>query len=103
MSNVHFEPSEAKEEMGGMRDHAREEVEHKKGYPEESKSDAKTEQNNKASLIDHILANSNLQSYCAGTIIDDLSDHFMNFMQISNIKNRRIIFTIIKQYIVNCI
>ena len=47
-------------------------------------------QNNKASLIDHILANSNLQSYCAGTIIDDLSDHFMNFLQISNIKNRRI-------------
>ena len=46
-------------------------------------------QNNKASLIDHILANSNLQKYNAGTIIDDLSDHFMNFLQLSNIKNRK--------------
>jgi hypothetical protein len=44
-------------------------------------------QNNRNSLIDHILTNSNLASYNAGTIIDDISDHFMNFVQLGHIKN----------------
>ena len=39
-------------------------------------------QNNKSSLIDHILTNANLPSYNSGTIIDDISDHFMNFIQL---------------------
>jgi hypothetical protein len=43
-------------------------------------------QNNKASLIDHIMSNSNLTNYNAGTIIDDLSDHFINYIQISHLK-----------------
>jgi len=43
-------------------------------------------QNNNSSLIDHILTNTNLTAYKAGTIIDDLSDHFMNFLVISNYK-----------------
>jgi hypothetical protein len=44
-------------------------------------------QNNKASLIDHIITNTNLTKYVTGTIIDDLSDHFVNFLQLSSIKN----------------
>jgi hypothetical protein len=46
-------------------------------------------QNNKASLIDHILTNSNLPSYTAGTIIDDISDHFCNFLQLGKIKAKK--------------
>jgi hypothetical protein len=46
-------------------------------------------QNNKASLIDHIFSNSNLPSYSAGTIIDDLSDHFCNFIQLGKLKARK--------------
>jgi len=46
-------------------------------------------QNNKSSLIDHILSNSNLPTYNVGTIIDDLSDHFMNFIQINQCKIRK--------------
>jgi hypothetical protein len=46
-------------------------------------------QNNKASLIDHIMTNTNLASYNNGVIIDDLSDHFMCFMQLSKIKNTK--------------
>jgi hypothetical protein len=44
-------------------------------------------QNNRSSLIDHILTNSNLAKYNTGTIIDDISDHFMNFLQLGHIKN----------------
>jgi hypothetical protein len=40
-------------------------------------------QNNKAALIDHIFTNTNQLNYEVGTIIDDLSDHFMNYLQIS--------------------
>jgi predicted transcriptional regulator len=47
-------------------------------------------QNNKASLIDHILTNANLPAYTVGTIIDDLSDHFMNFIQLQQGKPRKI-------------
>ena len=43
-------------------------------------------QNNNNSLIDHIITNTNLHSYNAGTIIDDLSDHFMNYLQITQDK-----------------
>ena len=45
-------------------------------------------QQNRPSLIDHILTNSNLTSYTAGTIIDDLSDHFMNFIQLNHSRLR---------------
>jgi hypothetical protein len=38
------------------------------------------------SLIDHILANSNHTSYTTGTLISDLSDHFINFIQIPTSK-----------------
>jgi hypothetical protein len=43
-------------------------------------------QNNNNSLIDHIITNTNHHKYNAGTIIDDLSDHFMNFIQITQDK-----------------
>jgi len=46
-------------------------------------------QNCKASLIDHIITNTNQVSYNTGTVIDDLSDHFMNYIQISNSKNTK--------------
>jgi len=46
-------------------------------------------QNNHISLIDHIISNTNLVKYNAGTIIDDLSDHFINFVQLSNIKQAK--------------
>ncbi len=41
-------------------------------------------QNNKSSLIDHILTNTNQCKYNAGTIIKDFSDHFINYLQISS-------------------
>ncbi len=41
-------------------------------------------QNNKKSLIDHIITNTNNPVNNAGTIIDDLSIHFMNYRQLSN-------------------
>jgi hypothetical protein len=34
------------------------------------------------SLIDHILSNSNLKTYRAGVIISDISDHFINFIEL---------------------
>ena len=34
------------------------------------------------SLIDHILTNANLPSYCNGTIISDVSDHFFNYLML---------------------
>jgi len=43
-------------------------------------------QSNKKSLIDHIITNTNQTSYKAGTIVDDISDHFMNYIQLSNTK-----------------
>ena len=43
-------------------------------------------QNNKPSLIDHILTNTNCINYTTDTLIDDLNDHFMNYIQISNTK-----------------
>jgi len=39
-------------------------------------------QNGHFSLIDHILTNTNMPSYCTGTIIEDISDHFINFVQL---------------------
>jgi hypothetical protein len=43
-------------------------------------------QNGNISLIDHVMTNTNQKKYNAGTIIDDLSDHFMNFIQITQDK-----------------
>jgi len=34
------------------------------------------------SLIDHILTNTNQPSYVTGTILSDISDHFINFLQL---------------------
>ena len=47
-------------------------------------------QGNHVSLIDHVLSNSNHNSYITGTIISDISDHFINFVQppISKIKTK---------------
>jgi hypothetical protein len=39
-------------------------------------------QNDKASLIDHVLTNTNMQQYQAGTLINDISDHLMNYTYI---------------------
>jgi hypothetical protein len=39
-------------------------------------------QGNSYSLIDHVLINKNLHERCHGTIVSDLSDHFLNFHQI---------------------
>jgi hypothetical protein len=47
-------------------------------------------QNTRAALIDHIITNTNLLSYNAGTIIDDTSDHFINFLQLSHIKTAKL-------------
>jgi hypothetical protein len=44
-------------------------------------------QGNSISLIDHILVNNNLQNYNAGTIVTDISDHMMNFIEI-NVKTQ---------------
>jgi hypothetical protein len=41
------------------------------------------------SLIDHIFTNTNLTKYNAGTILDDLSDHFINYKQISPDKTHK--------------
>jgi len=38
------------------------------------------------SLIDHILTNSNQNSYCTGTLLSDISDHFINFLQLPDDK-----------------
>jgi hypothetical protein len=46
-------------------------------------------QNNKSSLIDHIMTNTNLVEYNAGTIIDDISDHFINFLQLTTEKTSK--------------
>jgi hypothetical protein len=43
-------------------------------------------QNGNISLIDHVMTNTNQKKYNAGTIIDDLSDHFINFIQITHDK-----------------
>jgi len=43
-------------------------------------------QNNKISLIDHIITNTNMPTYKAGTLVDDLSDHFMNYIQLATNK-----------------
>jgi len=40
------------------------------------------------SLIDHILTNANQPSYDTGTILSDLSDHFINFIQLKNTKQK---------------
>ncbi len=40
------------------------------------------------SLIDHILTNSNKPSYNTGTILSDLSDHFINFIQLPIINDK---------------
>jgi hypothetical protein len=34
------------------------------------------------SLIDHIWTNTNLPNYQTGTIVSDLSDHFINFIEL---------------------
>ena len=36
-------------------------------------------QNDKASLIDHVITNTNMPRYDAGTLINDISDHLMNY------------------------
>jgi hypothetical protein len=41
-------------------------------------------QGNSHSLIDHILIKENLHERCHGTIVSDLSDHFINFHQINS-------------------
>jgi hypothetical protein len=38
-------------------------------------------QNGTSSLIDHILSKDNARNICSGSIIDDLSDHFITFLQ----------------------
>jgi len=48
--------------------------------------------NNNASLIDHIMTNTNLSEYVAGTIIDDLSDHFINFVLIASVNNKKNVY-----------
>jgi hypothetical protein len=58
-------------------------------------------QNNKASLIDHILTNTNLSEYITGTVIDDLSDHFVNFLQLTSIKNTKANISIEKKRLIN--
>jgi len=45
-------------------------------------------QGQQVSLIDHILANSNKPMYLTGTILSDLSDHFINFMQLPLTKDK---------------
>jgi len=47
-------------------------------------------QNDKASLIDHILTNTNMPSYQAGTLINDISDHLMNFTFIPSTSHKRL-------------
>ncbi len=34
------------------------------------------------SLIDHVLINKNFNANCSGTLVSDLSDHFINFQQL---------------------
>ena len=48
------------------------------------------------SLIDHILTNNNLTSITSGTIINDISDHFITFLQ-PNLKKTKTKPTIIKK------
>jgi hypothetical protein len=36
------------------------------------------------SLIDHILINKNFNENCSGTLVSDLSDHFINFQQLDS-------------------
>jgi hypothetical protein len=43
-------------------------------------------QNGNISLIDHVMTNTNQKKYNAEMIIDDLSDHFMNFIEITQDK-----------------
>jgi len=45
-------------------------------------------QGNHVSLIDHILSNSRNDTYTSGTIVHDLSDHFINYMQLPNSKQK---------------
>ena len=45
-------------------------------------------QNGSSSLIDHILTNSKALTITSGTIIDDISDHFMTFIQPSLHRNK---------------
>ena len=40
-------------------------------------------QSHNTSLIDHIITNTNLKHYTCGTIVDDISDHFINYIQIT--------------------
>ena len=40
------------------------------------------------SLIDHILINKNFNVNCAGTLVSDLSDHFINFQQLDSSCNK---------------
>jgi hypothetical protein len=58
-------------------------------------------QNNHASLIDHIITNTNLVEYNAGTIIDDLSDHFINYIQLSTMKQAKNKLSTVKKRLLN--
>jgi hypothetical protein len=42
--------------------------------------------NNKYALIDHIFTNANNSQVCTGTIVNDISDHFPIFIQLSQTK-----------------
>ena len=41
------------------------------------------------SLIDHIVYKSNSKNLCSGTIVTDMSDHFMNFIGLSFANTQR--------------
>ena len=43
---------------------------------------------NSSSLIDHILTNSSLSEFTSGTIITDVSDHFLTFLQLPSCQPR---------------
>ena len=45
-------------------------------------------QNDHFSLIDHILTNTHERALVTGTIVSDISDHFINFVQLDHCKTR---------------
>ena len=55
-------------------------------------------QNDSASLIDHILSNNKTSSLTSGTIIEDISDHFITFIQ-PNIQKNKSKPTVVKRRI----
>jgi hypothetical protein len=45
-------------------------------------------QNGSHTLIDHILTNNHMLNVTSGSILEDISDHFVTFLQLSLTKNR---------------